>query len=251
MYLDFCAFQHLFFKSYYHRDDDNTPVEVVTALLVLSTKYDFKDIRKDVTIQISKHFPMTLQDFDPVNDDNLPLFGGKREDCLFPLLLAAFTAGVDVLLPTLYFTCSYNSMRRIWDQSRSMPPECLFTLLEGRDSSEFKLNQLISDLPECLWETDTSIGCEREEPCVPSAHYKNLGDLIGQSFDYTIGFKVVENHLSSICASCGSFVAKGIDIKREEVWADIPSCFGFPRWDVLQAKMKEIIEPVQEVSISP
>ncbi len=67
-----------------------------------------RTIRKDVVIQISKHYPMTLQesDFDPVEDDNSPLFGRKRGDCPFPFLSATFTAGLDVLLPALYFTCS-------------------------------------------------------------------------------------------------------------------------------------------------
>ncbi len=48
------------FQSYYHRDNDNTSLDAVVALLLLSTKYDFKDIRNDVVIQISKHYPMIM-----------------------------------------------------------------------------------------------------------------------------------------------------------------------------------------------
>ncbi|KLO16675.1 hypothetical protein SCHPADRAFT_822876, partial [Schizopora paradoxa] len=42
---------------YHDRSSANTPLQTVIALLLLSTKYDFKDLRGDVIYQISKQFP--------------------------------------------------------------------------------------------------------------------------------------------------------------------------------------------------
>ncbi len=119
---------------YYHRDNNNTPLEVVTSLLLLSTKYDFKHIRTDVILQISKHYPMNLRDYCAMDFDKSKLFGRTREGCHFPLLHAAVTADVDILLPVLYYAASDFSMTAILDHhGDALGIECLKILLKGRE----------------------------------------------------------------------------------------------------------------------
>ncbi len=45
--------------SYYRHDKNDASPRTVAALLVLSTKYDFSDIRADVVVQLSRFYPMT------------------------------------------------------------------------------------------------------------------------------------------------------------------------------------------------
>jgi len=227
---------------YYHRDDDNTPLEVVIALLLLSTKYDFQDIRNDVIIQISKHYPMSLRDYDSIGDFTSLLFGVEQWDCHFPLLMAAFTADVDVLLPTLYMACSDYSIEGIFNQAELMPTECLRTLLKGREILEKKTNIFISELPNDLKEGAWMGDCSRNQLCLKNARYSRLSGLISTIFGDTRGSKVVAGYLNDICADCSSSVAHAIENKREEMWASVPSCYGFPGWDVLQRKLKEIAQ---------
>ncbi len=110
---------------YYHRDNDNTPLEVVTSLLLLSTKYDFKHIRSDVIRQIAKHYPTTLRDYCAIDFDSSKLFGRTREGCHFPLLRAAVTADVNILLPALYYAASDFSITVILDhEGDALGMEC-------------------------------------------------------------------------------------------------------------------------------
>ncbi len=192
---------------------------------------------------------MTLEAFDFVDEVTSFLFGRERWDCHFPLLVAAFTADVDVLLPTLYFACSnYSTIDEVIDQANSMTPECLLTLIKGREKSDIEANKLISGLPDDLLEEVRTSACTRMEPCLRNALYTRLFKLINHRFSAIQGSRVVAYHLSPVCASCSSFVTKAIEKKREEIWANIPFHFGFPAWDVLQEGLEQITEPKVEVS---
>jgi len=88
-------------RGYYDRDDDETPFEVVTALLLLSTKYDFTSIRRDVIKHISRHYPTTLEEYEALDGSDSRFFGRARHKCHFELLSVAFKAQADILLPGL------------------------------------------------------------------------------------------------------------------------------------------------------
>ncbi len=200
----------------------------------MSTKYDFKDIRNDVVIQISKQYPLALQDYESVDDDEtLPLFGRKREECNIPLLAAAFTADVDILLPTLYLACSDFIAGEIFDHEHLVAPDCLRDLIIGRECLDVRLNTLMSNLPDDLLEISLTIPaeCSGNVPCLRNARYTNLSGLINQDFNRTKGSHVVMNHLSSVCAACGSFMAQRIDNKRGHIWAEGPVIFRLSRME--------------------
>ncbi len=169
----------------------------------------------------------------------------------FPLLVAAFTVEVDVLLPTLYFACSECSIDEILDEAGSMTRGCMNTLIRGRIYMDNEIHALIVELPDDLLEVVGSgeCSCSRNEPCLRNARFADLSELVGQKFSAIHGSRVVARHLSPICTNCSSFVTKAIDKRREEIWDDIPSHFGFFSWDALEARLKEITEPKQDVSI--
>ncbi len=132
-----------------------------------------------------------------VDDDSLSLFGRKREECTFPLLAAAFTAEVDILLPTLYCACSDFSTVDIFRHAYLMSMDCLRVLIIGREGMDASLNSLVANLPDNLLEIDGSIECSGIVPCLRNARYRNLSRLISQVFNYSQGSKVVAKPLES------------------------------------------------------
>jgi len=187
---------------------------------------------------------MTLKNYDYADNTVPRIFGQERWDCHFLLLKAAFTADVDVLLPTLYLACSDYGIRHIIDCAGSMAPECLLTLAKGREDSALRVNKLVSELPNDLVTMGGNESCAHSysNPCFRTARYTRLSELISPKFSSIRGDKVVGEHLNHVCVRFNLSVAKAIDNKREQIWAEIPFFYGFPRWEILQAKFKEIVE---------
>ncbi len=193
---------------------------------------------------------MTLEAFDSTGHSGLTmLFGRRRFHCHVPLLVAASTADVDVLLPMLYLACSERSIDEILDDADSMSPECFRALIKGREELNIHVNMLLSALPEDLMEYNENNLCSGNEPCLRNAQYTRMSLLVNLIFRFTKGIHVVTDHLSPVCPGCRFFVANAIDNKRKELWVNIPSYYGFPSWDILRAKLTEIIEPELVVSI--
>jgi len=231
-------------RQYYYRDDDDVSLDTVVALLTLSTKYDFKHIRRDVIKQVSKHYPMNLVAYDAVDDNDSMMFRDKRENCHFPLLVAAYMAHVDVLLPILYYACCSYSMVFILNAGRaagSASPECIDTFLKGREKFGQAANELIAALPDTRMGGPLDMWCLNPEPCSTNAGYTYLSNLVGSSLSKLEGSSVVEDHYSVVCGPCSSSLTDSINGDREKIWADVPSYFGFPGWDVLQEKLNAII----------
>ncbi len=67
---------------------------VVTALLILSTKYDFAVIRRDVIKHISRHYLTTLNEFNALTLASAPnLFGLTRKGMPLPLAKSCAEGG--------------------------------------------------------------------------------------------------------------------------------------------------------------
>jgi len=82
---------------------------------------------------------MTLKEFDDVDTIMTPmLFGLPRQYCHLDLLKAAFTADVDVLLPSLYYACADHPVSVILLEAGNLElgRKCVNTLLEGREMLE-------------------------------------------------------------------------------------------------------------------
>ncbi|KLO16672.1 hypothetical protein SCHPADRAFT_937703 [Schizopora paradoxa] len=229
---------------YYDRCSDKTPLHIVVALLLLSTKYDFKTIRKDVMAQISRHYPLELSTYLSSNVGHSPLFGMKRRDCDFTLLAAAFKADADILLPALYFTCADSSMEDILELSLSLPPECLKILLKGRDALRESIVMLIANLPRQLERGVDQKVCSGsgEEPCLATAVFDDLQDIVNTCYRFVSGSALIERYMDEVCAKCEAFMGNEVDRWRNAIRIDSLSDFGFTEWAELQEEYKKLSE---------
>lgn len=193
-------------------------------------------------MQISKEYPMSLPDIDSVMEVDLSIFLENQVCGGFRLLEAAFLSGADTLLPILFFSCSNMVTTVLFKHTKSMNRECSRTLLEGRDILTLAIYKFVSELPESLKADIGDSKCLDVKPCTRKAKYKKLSKLIDPRFFKTQGKHVVKNHLNLICKHCGSSVTKSIDKRREEIWAKIPSCFGYTGWDDAQTKLDELMK---------
>ncbi|KLO08386.1 hypothetical protein SCHPADRAFT_610385 [Schizopora paradoxa] len=231
----------VFEPNYYRRDDNSTPLEVIVSLLLLSTKYDFNVVRKDIVLQISRQYPMDLHEYEALDNDFESLFGRNRLGCHFPLLSAALTAEVHVLLPCLYFACSDFSIEEIFLRTNSMSREDLRTLMVGRELLDNEVNAFIISLPERLRLSEPRIRCQNA--CLENAFFVNLNTFAHTNFENFTGRTIVKSCLfGSVCNWCHSALTRIIDDKREEIWNAIPSLFKFREWDVLEGELRDIVK---------
>ncbi|KLO08390.1 hypothetical protein SCHPADRAFT_944483 [Schizopora paradoxa] len=230
-----------FENNYYNSGNDDMPLRAIVALLRLGSKFGFERIKKDITLHVSRHYPLTLLEYDAVDNDGLPLFGRHRRDCHFPLLAVAYKAEIDILLPSLFFACSEYGVETIFRRTRSMGNDGLRILMKGRDALQRSTSKLVSDLPEQLRDEASNSKCRKKTSCLANACFSNLPDLIQPHFVNVKGSCVVADHLNSVCAACSSLVEEMIDVRREEIWNSIPSHFNLPMWDILQAKQREMV----------
>ncbi|KLO08384.1 hypothetical protein SCHPADRAFT_610352 [Schizopora paradoxa] len=234
----------VFERDYYHRDDDNTSLEVIVALVVLSTKYDFNAVRKDVILHISRQYPMCLHEYEALDDDEAPLFGKTRANCHFPLLVAAVTADADVLLPCLFFACSDYAIDYTFHKAQSLPRKALQTLIQGRDSWNLEVNIYVCSIPERLQQLSVEGGCQLVRSCLEDARFLDLHGHIQPNFRDFTGKNITKSCLrfDMVCSTCHSFAERKINEERRRIWDALPSYFKFPEWSVLRAQLRAIVE---------
>jgi len=216
-------------RGYYKCDDDETSLDVVTALLLLSTKYDFATIRGEVIKHIARHYPTTLEEHETRSIEGARLFGRTRRDCHFDILRAAFTAQADILLPSLYYASSAFTVRHILEQTHLLDVDCLNTLLVGKHSLEANvrvltlvfLGEMGVKSSNC---TSTNSGCKIDLELT-----RNLGKIfISTDVNRFEGQKVSELCLGNFCPTCRQFAVGLINKSRKVFWCLIPKRFGFP-----------------------
>ncbi|KLO07742.1 hypothetical protein SCHPADRAFT_859814 [Schizopora paradoxa] len=234
-------------REYYQPYEDDASLDTVVSLLKLSTKYDFKQIRKDVVFHISRYYPMDLKECDEI-EENSTIFGLPRARCHDVLLDAAFVAEVDVLLPILYYACADYQIGSILNamDEESINRKCLRTLLEGREKLEGMIVQLVATIPEIALAGSalTSTVCTSSDGinCLRVQRFTGLKTLTGTaSLQRIIGINVCRYLPPATCISCRAAVESLVEKKREEIWDAVPSYFGFPDggWDALKTKLDE------------
>ncbi|KLO08406.1 hypothetical protein SCHPADRAFT_835399 [Schizopora paradoxa] len=222
----------VYYRDYYDRDNDKTPLEIIVALLVLGNKYDFKHIQSDVMKQLLRLYPNTLDGFDDVDQGGYDcnLFGVHRVKSDFKLLEACHTANVAVLLPILYYACSEFTVEWIYeqvDEVGGLHASCLRTLLTGKCKLSLALRTLVAFLPDEF----SNISCSS---CKAGASVRHLHHQHGSHLWTYKGQDLAQSVLKDGCKQCTANLATRIDEKREEIWEKIPSFFGFAGWDELQ-----------------
>ncbi|KLO16680.1 hypothetical protein SCHPADRAFT_937709 [Schizopora paradoxa] len=236
--------------NYHDRHSNDTSLQTVVALLLQSTKYDFKAIRDNVIMQLSRNYPMNLSDYMVLVEERLPQYGMKhRRQCHITLLAAAFKSNADVLLPTLYFDSADLLTENLLDESGLLPPECFRTLMIGRDLLHEAIRVRVTELPELLrdeaydgFEDAKNICLKEGGPCLSTIGYERIAEFCIMCFTLRTGAELVVFYLNSMCSTCTAFMANEFEKMRDELWARVPSFIGCPEWSVLKEKFEEIAE---------
>lgn len=221
---------------------DNQPFEKIAALLLLSTKYKFKDIRRDVIEHLLRLYPTTLAKFDTVHDEDILFYRMPRWGCHFKLLKIARMAGADILLPGLYYSCAdFDSASILENVGDALDDSSLRLLMEGRE-------MLSKEIRGIMW-----IYVAMSESCI-------LHHLIHDEISYTAlqlenphpstvfdttdlqdvsGRKLADKWPNRICQTCRPVLRERVDRERERIWESVPSYFGLPGWDALRRGLKD------------
>ncbi|KLO08407.1 hypothetical protein SCHPADRAFT_893920 [Schizopora paradoxa] len=229
--------QAVYYREYYYRDNDKTPIETIISLLLLSNKYDFRHIRNEVTQQLSRLYPKTLAAFDHVDEDGYSddLFGMSRVYSDYRLLKACHLADIIFLLPRLFYACSGFEVHWIYeevDEAGGLDPSCLRTLLTGKSKLDLALRAFIASLPDEF----RSISCPT---CKVGAYVSRLHQQEGSHLSAYKGHALAQSVLNNGCQLCTTEFANRIEDKREEIWEQIPSYYGFPEWEELLERFDE------------
>jgi len=223
-------------RPYYKCDDDDTPLEVITALLLLSTKYDFKDIRSDVIKHILRHYPTTFHEYEAVGDDlSKHMFGKTRPRCHTPLLKAALVANVEILQPPLYYAvCSTFILDYFFgDFDGPLDPRCLKLLVCGKESMSKAMHSIISVY---LQESERCIHLHHGDGNVGSFKLTGLRIFLDSSKLSLISWKRLEEQWPHrVCAECKGNLETKIEEMRAQIWDILPSFFRLPDWNTLRA----------------
>ncbi len=165
---------------------------------------------------------MTLAAYNDVDDDdNLPMFGKTRQDCHFPLLKAAFTANIQVLLPILYYACADFFVSVIFDEAEFIGPACLRTLIEGKYMLELAISKLVTKLPGELLEESEATACNSKDRCLKDGlpRVDGLDDFVGSLNLINLrGALLVRNCFGERCSKCRAKLEKLVDTQAEEIW---------------------------------
>ncbi len=178
---------------------------------------------------------MTLAAYDAIDNDVSPLFGETREDCHYPLLGAIFTAKVDALLPILYYACADYTIDNIFIGADMLVSECLHTLIVGKVKLEHAICKLVADIPDEVH--IRGIVCPANASCPVHARITGLADRLCYK-DYK-GHSLAEDCLQNACTGCAKILGDRINVKRQEIWDNVPSYFGLPGWDQHRQKLAE------------
>lgn len=223
-------------KSYYHRDDDDTPLEKVIALLSLSAEYDVATVRKDVLKQLSRTYPTILEEYESSVARNSSLFGRPRSECHFPLLRGVITpqSDVQIILPALFYSCTTIPFRKIiQDEAPHLPSPVLQTLLLGERNLNFNTHTLLNCV---IVITSLSTGCPFKESAVlcntarTSTLWRKVDALFETSDLLAVeGADVVDAVFERRCAWCRQRITDVVGRIKSRAWDMIPECFDFKR----------------------
>ncbi|KLO08394.1 hypothetical protein SCHPADRAFT_1000974 [Schizopora paradoxa] len=228
-------------RDFYHRDDNSTSLETIVSLLLLSTKYNFKHIRTDVIIQISRQYPMSLNAFCAL-DKQHELFGKTRDKCSMRLLQAAIQADVYALLPILFYACAKFPISSVAFNPCKLPEDYMETLVLGKEELEGAINSFVSIFPCSMLKISGANEC-KNKGCASDGPFfaGNLGALVGTASLTDIeGERVVEKCFRA-CRKCRASLIKRINEQREAIWSAVPDFFGYDDWGYLQGKLDGVI----------
>ncbi|KLO07210.1 hypothetical protein SCHPADRAFT_945459 [Schizopora paradoxa] len=120
-------------EALYVRNFRNSLLELklpaLSALLSISSKYDFHDIREDVLEFLTSLFPSKLEDYETSRIHKQ----APPNDQLFQLLAVAHRCDATLILPVLYYLCARSPLETSFEFFPTLPMECMKGVLIGRE----------------------------------------------------------------------------------------------------------------------
>lgn len=245
---ELCLRFHQYLKDkkyrYYDRYDYDGPVEKVIALLLLSKKYDFADIQRDVMKQLIRLCPTTLHEYEtlqkPKKDEHdIPeyTFEYCRPDFYEILLIAAFSANVTVLLPTLYYANADAAIQYYFNDVQDfLDPRCLEVLLCGNEALAADIRSVLSS---CLLKCVRCVLRHRRGEFIGIPELYGSDDLPNTSNISRITWEALEKSFPTrVCSKCKADIKKSMVEERLRIWDKIPSYFELPDWEKIREDAK-------------
>ncbi|KLO10998.1 hypothetical protein SCHPADRAFT_877470 [Schizopora paradoxa] len=229
-------------RRYYMSSKDNQPFDKIAALLLLSTKYKFKDIRRDVIEHLLRLYPTTLAKFDTVHDEDILFYRMPRWGCHFKLLKIARMAGADALLPALYYSCAdFDAATILQNVGKSLDDSSLKTLLEGRELLAKEIRGImwiyLAMSESCILHHFIPDGFTSSDLQFENPHPSSVFDTT--DLQDVSGRKLGDRWPNRICQTCKPALREQVDKERERIWESLPSYFGLPGWDALRKGQKD------------
>nr|GAT56153.1 predicted protein [Mycena chlorophos] len=216
--------------------------DIVSALVRLGRKYDFKNLRKAGTERLLFENPSTLDDFDALqkrggNPRRVEYRKGYRFDVVNLLQDADILSG----LPHAYFEVVGTFKRTGVNQERR--PDGTYATLTPTDVSrvvlatqklhnaQFRPGYALSGLHESPTDQCSSVqSCTEVRFCF--LQQLVIGDTL---FLDPFTFPEELDALSrSFCAGCVKNIIEKVKAGRQRAWDELPSFFSLPSWDELR-----------------
>jgi len=228
-------------KSLYNRSFRDTlegsGLSVLSSLLSISTKYDFRETRADVVQYLELLFPNSLEKY----QTSIRKLHILSPTCfqLFTLAVTAFRCEILSILPTLFYYCTSFSLNVILKYIHILPEDCSDIFLLGRDwivkvsysvamralqSDNIGGDRRICNKSRCLEQFRAQIKkntkVERKEQIALILDLPDKGVLEGLDEDER-----------DICEGCAKRYIAYISKAQGNAWTDLPMAFVNKRWD--------------------
>ncbi len=199
----------------------------VSSLLIISTKYDFREIQSD-TVACLKYFF-------PVSYDTYQLsISFEKATCpqLFTLLSYASRSDHKDFLPALYLSCAFVSSDDFVAHLHLLPVECAKKLLSGRELILKNSYRRIMQAPEAF----NRERCSQSPQSLCPTRFRLLNKKLLDRNPHnptTAPFLIAHIDLqqSNLCEKCADRYTSWVSSCSRKLWNRLPSVFGLGDWE--------------------
>ncbi|KLO06821.1 hypothetical protein SCHPADRAFT_1002106 [Schizopora paradoxa] len=228
---------HLLMTLYdrdFYNGRSRATVEIMSSLLLMSTKYDIPSIRKQVIEELEKYYPHDIGKAFGTTETWPERFGDVPDEVDFLFLAVVLRCNVRRLLPMILYQCAVESMPFILESSDIIDKETLHKILIGRE----RLVEMTYDIGFLL--LFPSEGCESEN-CFQAR--RTLCEVFTRSrgihsgvfpisaIKYSLKSKS-KNHeaFRSACNTCALKSSRAREQFKTKFWDELPEIFGLGTW---------------------
>ncbi|KLO07211.1 hypothetical protein SCHPADRAFT_945460 [Schizopora paradoxa] len=208
-----------------------------TALLSISSKYDFNEIRRDVIAHLASLFPSTFEKY-KASDYHTQT---PCAESLFNLIVVAHRCEVQIILPVLYYLCATFPLVTTVHMLPTLPTDFMKNFLLGRDWLCGVSQRIVQYSSPAVRIMDRFRVC-RVARCVDKFR-DALSELLKEYtwhilfvFDFPENgiLNGVDPELHGICGGCATHYRNMLDSIKEDAWNQLPFKFLGKKWEELK-----------------